>query len=58
MGATQVTVTIRNVAEPEGVWEGLFPEDTGATDCLVAQATPGIQGLGRHPKALQRAELL
>ena len=35
MGVTHVTVAIRNPAEPEGVWEGLFLVDTGATDCLV-----------------------
>ena len=35
MGATPVTVSIRNLAEPDQVWEGLFLVDTGATDCLV-----------------------
>lgn len=35
MGATYVTCTVRNPAEPERVWEGLFLVDTGATDCLV-----------------------
>ena len=35
MGATHVTVTIRNPAEPERVWDGIFLVDTGATDCLV-----------------------
>ena len=35
MGATHVTVAIRNLAEPDQVWEGLFLVDTGATDCLV-----------------------
>ena len=35
MGATHVTVAIRNPAEPERVWEGIFLVDTGATDCLV-----------------------
>ena len=35
MGVTHVTVAIRNPAEPERVWEGLFLVDTGATDCLV-----------------------
>ena len=35
MGATHVTVTVRNPAEPHRTWEGLFLVDTGATDCLV-----------------------
>ncbi len=35
MGATHVTVTIRNPAERDRTWEGLFLVDTGATDCLV-----------------------
>ena len=35
VGATYVTVAIRNPAEPERVWEGEFLVDTGATDTLV-----------------------
>jgi clan AA aspartic protease len=35
MGITQVTVTVRNPAQPERAWEGLFLVDTGAIDCLV-----------------------
>ena len=35
MGAPHVTVTIRNPAEPDRTWEGLFLVDTGATDSLV-----------------------
>ena len=35
MGLTRVTVTIRNPAERDRAWEGLFLVDTGATDCLV-----------------------
>ena len=35
MGATHVTVIIRNLADPEPCWEGLFLVDTGATDCPV-----------------------
>ena len=35
MGVTHVTATVRNPAEPELFWEGLFLVDTGATDCLV-----------------------
>ena len=39
MGVTRVTVAIRNIAEPDRVWEGLFLVDTGATDCLVQDNT-------------------
>ena len=35
VGATYVTVMIRNPTEPERVWEGEFLVDTGATDTLV-----------------------
>lgn len=35
MGVTYVTATIRNPANPEQSWEGLFLVDTGATDCLA-----------------------
>ena len=42
MGATHVTVAIRNPAEPDRVWEGLFLVDTGATDCLVPRSSPEV----------------
>ena len=48
MGATHVTVTIRNPAEPERVWEGLFLVDTGATDSLVPR--PHLEAIGLAPK--------
>ena len=32
MGAVRVTVTVRNPADRERAWEGLFLVDTGATD--------------------------
>ena len=35
MGATHVTVTVKNPAEPDRTWAGEFLVDTGATDCLV-----------------------
>ena len=41
MGITQVTVVIRNPAEPDRTWAGLFLVDTGAIDSLVPQAAPG-----------------
>jgi clan AA aspartic protease len=47
MGITQVTVTIRNPADLEKAWEGLFLVDTGATDSLVPR--PYLEAIGLHP---------
>lgn len=48
MGATHVTVAIRNPAEPERAWEGLFLVDTGATDCLVPRKH--LESIGLLPR--------
>ena len=48
MGATHVTVAIRNPAEPERVWEGIFLVDTGATDCLVPRER--LESIGIAPE--------
>ena len=48
MGATHVTVTIRNPAEPERTWEGLFLVDTGSTDCLVPRSH--LESIALAPK--------
>ena len=55
MGMTHVTVTVRNTAEPERTWEGLFLVDTRAVDCLV----PGkhLREIGLAPKAKRTYEL-
>ena len=55
MGATHVTVTIRNPAEPARTWEGLFLVDTGATDCLVPR--PCLEAIGLLPKGQRVYEL-
>ena len=55
MGATHVTVTIRNPAEPERTWEGLFLVDTGATDCLVPR--PHLEAIGLAPRGKRIYEL-
>ena len=55
MGATHVTVTIRNPAEPHRTWEGLFLVDTGATDCLVPR--PHLEAIGLEPKSQRTYEL-
>ena len=55
MGVVQVTVTIRNPAEPERSWDGLFLVDTGSTDCVV----PGraLREIGIQPKGRRTYEL-
>jgi len=55
MGMTHVTVLVRNPANPDQTWEGLFLVDTGAVDPLV----PGkyLKELGLFPKAKRTYEL-
>ena len=55
MGATHVTVAIRNLAEPDRVWEGLFLVDTGATDCLVPRQH--LESIGLVPEGQRVYEL-
>ena len=55
MGATHVTVTIRNPAEPDRTWEGLFLVDTGATDSLVPR--PHLESIGLEPKGQRSYEV-
>ena len=55
MGATHVTVTVRNPADPEKCWEGLFLVDTGATDCLVPG--PHLDAIGLKPRGKRVHEL-
>ena len=43
-----VTVTIRNPAEPERSWDGLFLVDTGATNSLVPRAC--VEAIGLEPE--------
>jgi len=55
MGATHVTVTIRNPANPEKAWEGLFLVDTGAVGSLVPKNR--FEAIGLKPKAKRIYEL-
>jgi len=55
MGATHVTVTIRNPANPEKSWEGLFLVDSGAIDSLVPR--DHLESIGLRPKAQRTYEL-
>ena len=47
MGVVQVTVTIRNPADREREWSGLFLVDTGATDSLVPRKH--LEEIGLEP---------
>lgn len=55
MGITQVTVAVRNPADRERFWEGLFLVDTGSIDCLV----PGkyLREIGLEPRGQRSYEL-
>lgn len=55
MGVTHVTVTVRNPAQPEKTWDGLFLVDTGAVDCLVP--TKRLQAIGLKPRSQRTYEL-
>ena len=55
MGSTHVTATIRNPAEPDRSWEGLFLVDTGAVDWLVPRDR--LEAIGIAPKG-QRVYIL
>ena len=55
MGMTQVTVTVRNPAQTEKAWEGLFLVDTGAVDCLVPRKH--LEAIGLQPRAKRTYEL-
>jgi clan AA aspartic protease len=55
MVIAQVTVAVRNPANPDTAWESLFLVDTGAVDCLV----PGrhLRELGIQPRGKRIYEL-
>lgn len=55
MGATHVTVTIRNPAAPERSWQSLFLVDTGATDSLVPRDE--LESIGLNAKGRRSYEL-
>ena len=65
MGATHVTVTIRNPADPDRAWEGLFRVDPGVhrlsrsttaprVDRSPAQGPPRVRDDERLPTATRR----
>lgn len=55
MGMTYVTVTVRNPANLDREWEGLFLVDTGATDSLVPRKY--LDQIGLIPKGKRTYEL-
>lgn len=55
MGATHVTVTTRNPAQPERTWDGLFLVDPGATDSLVPK--PHLEAISLKPRGKRVYEL-
>ena len=55
MGMTHVTVTVRNPADPNRIWEGLFLVDIGAVDCLVPSRH--LLEIGLEPKGKRTYEL-
>lgn len=55
MGVTHVTVTVRNPAQPEKAWDGLFLVDTGAVDCMVP--AKHLQAIDLKPRSQRTYEL-
>lgn len=55
MGATHVTVTIRNPADLDKTWEGLFLIDAAVIDSLVPRQH--LEAIGLQPKAQRSYEL-
>ena len=55
MGIIQVTATVRNPAEPDRTWDGLFLVDTGSTDCVVPASA--LRSVGLQPEGSRTYEL-
>ena len=55
MGTTHVTVLVRNPAQPERTWEGLFLVDTGSIDCLAP--AKHLREIGLVPEGKRTYEL-
>ncbi len=55
MGATYVTVTVKNPAEPERTWEGTFLVDAGSTNSIVPRKH--LEAIGIQPAGTRRYEL-
>ena len=55
MGATHVTVTVKNPAEPHRTWEGLFRVDPGSINCLAPRKH--LEAIGLAPQGQRRYRL-
>lgn len=55
MGATYASAIIRNAAEPEKAWEGVFLVDSGATDSLVPRQH--LEAIGLKPRGRRMYEM-
>ena len=55
MGVVQVTATVRNPADPDRSWDGLFLVDTGSTDSVVPASA--LRSIGLVPKGRRTYEL-
>ena len=55
MGIVQVTATVRNPADHNRTWDGLFRVDTGSTDCVVP--ADALHGIGLMPRGRRTYEL-
>ncbi len=55
IGTTHVTVTVRNPAEPERTWEGLFLVDMRSVDCLVP--AKHLRAIGLQPRRKRSYEV-
>lgn len=55
MGVVQVTATVRNLADPERSWDGLFLVDTGSTDSVVP--SEALRSIGLVPRGRRTYEL-
>lgn len=55
MGATYVTVTVKNPAQPERAWEGTFLVDTGSINSIVPRKH--LEAIGIRPDGTRQYEL-
>jgi len=55
MSMPHITVTVRNLAQLDKSWDGLFLVDTGAIDCLVP--AKHLREIGLEPRGKRTYEL-
>ena len=52
MGEIYATAAVRNPAQPDRAWEGLFLVDTGAIDCVIPREH--LESVGLEPRGQRR----